>query len=341
MQVHYLYVGTGEIPIVLLHDDYTSAVFFQDFMLALAQSGDYQVYAPDLRGFGNTEALPIDATHGISDFTYDLYAFTDTLKIDRCHLFGWGLGGAIAMQFLIEQPERIRSLALQAPISPFGFGGTRGAEGEPIWPDFAGSGAGDANTDFVENLAHHEEGNKGIAPRSCLHDFIFHPSYRPEAAREECYLAGMLHTKVSIYNYPGDVATSNHWPYIAPGKHGVENAISPKYLNLSRLPQISPKPPIIWIRGNDDRMISDRSLFDLGYLGEIGVLPYWPGSEAYPAQPMLQQTRHILKQYQANGGDYLEIVYEHCGHAPHIEKQQELLILYSGFVRDYCQSSLA
>jgi pimeloyl-ACP methyl ester carboxylesterase len=49
-------------------------------------------------------------------------------------------GTAVAMQYAIDHPAKVGGLVLEAPISPFGFGGTRDAEGTPCWPDFAGSG---------------------------------------------------------------------------------------------------------------------------------------------------------------------------------------------------------
>ena len=47
----------------------------------------------------------------------------------------------------------LATLTLLAPMSPFGFGGTRDAEGTPCYADFAGSGGGTAAPDFVKRVA--------------------------------------------------------------------------------------------------------------------------------------------------------------------------------------------
>jgi pimeloyl-ACP methyl ester carboxylesterase len=34
---------------------------------------------------------------------------------------------------------------------------------------------------------------------------------------------------------------------------------------------------------------------------------------------MISQTRAVLDQYAAKGGTYKELVFENCGHSPHLE----------------------
>jgi pimeloyl-ACP methyl ester carboxylesterase len=100
----------------------------------------------------------------------------------------------------------------------------------------------------------------------------------------------------------------------------MNNAISPKYCNLSGFAQIAPRPDILWVRGADDQIVSDTSLFDFGYLGRVGAVPGWPGEDTYPPQPMVAQTRAVLDAYRNHGGQYWEEVVADCGHSPHIEK---------------------
>jgi pimeloyl-ACP methyl ester carboxylesterase len=75
------------------------------------------------------------------------------------------------------------------------------------------------------------------------------------------------------------------------------------------------KPPITWVRGDRDAIVSDTSFFDLAYLGQLGAVPGWPGAQACPPQPMVAQTRAVFERY----GPYREAVYAGCGHSPHIE----------------------
>jgi pimeloyl-ACP methyl ester carboxylesterase len=152
-----------------------------------------------------------------------------------------------------------------------------------------------------------------------MRQFYFKPPFKPEPEREEVYLSSMLSTRTGEDNYPGDLTSSQNWPGLAPGERGVNNAISPKYCNLSGFASIEQKPPVLWVRGADDAIVSDESLLDFGNLGRLGAVPDWPGEEVYPPQPMVSQTRAVLDAYAARGGQYREVVLPNCGHSPHIE----------------------
>jgi pimeloyl-ACP methyl ester carboxylesterase len=86
---------------------------------------------------------------------------------------------------------------------------------------------------------------------------------------------------------------------------------------------MEPKVPILWVRGSHDLAVSDTAASDPGFLGRMGLLPGWPGEEAYPPQPMVGQTRAVLEQYAADGGSYEEVVIEDTGHVPFLEKPDE------------------
>src|SRR5579859_8131444 len=100
-------------------------------MLALPEP--YRPMAIDLRGFGDTDDEPIDATRGLRDFSDDLAAAIEALHEDAVHLVGWSMGGGVVLQYLVDRPgaHRVASLTLVDPVSPFGFGGTKGVDGAP------------------------------------------------------------------------------------------------------------------------------------------------------------------------------------------------------------------
>jgi pimeloyl-ACP methyl ester carboxylesterase len=332
LEVAYLETGNGETPIVLVHGNTSSSLFFQDFMLALAATNRYTIYAPDMRGFGDTQVLAINATRGMRDFSDDLSSLAQALGLTTFHLFGWSMGGNVAMQYAIDYPGTLRTLTLQAPGSPFGFGGTKGPEGAPIWPDFAGSGGGTANPEFVQRLGRGDRGSEQFSPRTVMNTFYFKPPFRVDPDREEIYVTSLISSKVKEGIYPGDMTPSNNWPNVAPGNQGPNNALSPKYLNQGMFAVIEHHLPVLWIRGADDQIVSDTSLFDFGFLGQLGAIPGWPGPEVYPPQPMIAQIHTVFKNYQANGGHYREVILPDCGHSPHIEKQEEVFKLFTKFV---------
>ncbi|MFC9618886.1 hypothetical protein ACFTXM_02415 [Streptomyces sp. NPDC056930] len=82
--------------------------------------------------------------------------------------------------------------------------------------------------------------------------------------------------------------------------------MAPTHFRIDDLHRIDPKPPIGWIRGTDDLIVSDTSLFDLAHLGALGAVLGRPDAEHCPAQPMLAQTRHALDHYAATGSHVRE-----------------------------------
>ncbi|MCA9696378.1 MAG: alpha/beta hydrolase, partial [Myxococcales bacterium] len=215
----------------------------------------------------------------------------------------------------------------------FGFGGTKDVRGTPCYADFAGSGGGTANPQFVELMAAKDTGSdQQASPRNVMNAFYWKPPFRPEPAREDAYLDGLLATATGPDNYPGDMNPSANWPNVAPGTRGINNALSPKFCNQGGFADIGHKPAVLWIRGADDQIVSDRSMFDFGVLGEFGVVPGWPGAEVFPAQPMVSQMRAVLERYKQNGGEYNESVILDCGHGPHIEAFDQFMTLVDEFL---------
>jgi pimeloyl-ACP methyl ester carboxylesterase len=313
-------------PVLFVHGNVASSRFFEEILAALPSH--YRGLAPDLRGFGRSEPKPVDATRGMRDLSDDLYDLMKGLGYARdrkVHLVGWSLGGGVVMQYAIDSPEEVASLTLISPVPPYGMGGTKDLTGTPCWPDYAGSGGGLADPEFVRFL---ERGlgddpknpDDPSSPRNVMNATYFKPPFRVSREREEILLSEILGTKVGDYNYPGERVPSPNWPKVAPGRWGIVNAFSPKYCDLSAFAEIDPRPDVLWVRGADDRTVSDTSAADLAYLGKIGVVPDWPGEEVCPPQPMVSQTRAVLEEYAAGGGGYREQVFADCGHSPHIEK---------------------
>jgi 3-oxoadipate enol-lactonase len=69
---------------------------------------DFRILRYDLRGHGGSDTTLGDYTIGI--LVQDLRTLLDSLQVQKTHLVGLGLGGAIAQAFAIEQPERVDRL---------------------------------------------------------------------------------------------------------------------------------------------------------------------------------------------------------------------------------------
>ena len=309
-------------PVVFIHGNVSSAIFWEETMLSLPS--EYRALAPDLRGYGDTEAVPIDATRGLRDWADDLHELVETLALPPFHLVGWSMGAGVALQYTLDHPATVRSLTLMSPLSPFGFGATKDTAGTLTYADAAGSGGGTVNPDFLQRLKDGDRSEDSpTSPRATMNTFYFKPPFRAAPDREEAFVSSMLSTRTGEDFYPGDLTPSANWPGMAPGPRGINNAMAPTYCNLSAFASLAAPPPVLWVRGADDQIVSDTSFFDLGFLGQLGAVPGWPGAEVFPPQPMVSQMRAVLDQYQANGGHYWEKVIPDCGHSPHVEKAAE------------------
>lgn len=305
-------------PILLLHGNFSSGFWFQDLMTRLPGR---DCIAPDLRGYGETEALPIDARRGAKDWSEDLGSLIDRLELEKVHLLGWSAGAAAAMQLMLDRPDSVRSLTLLAPVSPYGFGGTKDRTGTPVYSDYAGSGGGIVSADFVHALVSNDMSMDSLfSPRNVFRQSYVTPPF--VFANEDQLLSSALMQTFGDRSYPGDSQTSGNWPGVAPGIWGPLNALSPKYFDSSGIVHVERKAPVLWVQGGQDRIVSDRSMSDLAVLGELGYIPGWPGSDHFPAQPMVEQTRCVLDSYQRHGGTYEEFIIEGAGHTPHIEQPQ-------------------
>jgi pimeloyl-ACP methyl ester carboxylesterase len=138
----------------------------------------------------------------------------------------------------------------------------------------------------------------------------------------DVFVESMLSTRLGDDFYPGTSVPVDGWPGVGPGDRGVLDTLAPTNLRLDALSTVDPKPPVLWIRGTGDVIVSDTSLYDFGHLGALGVVRGWPGPDAYPAQPMIAQTRAVLDAYAAAGGSYREVALENSGHGPHLDRPQ-------------------
>jgi pimeloyl-ACP methyl ester carboxylesterase len=334
LRIHYLDGGPGDgEPVVLIHGNLATGRFMEGIIESLPPG--YRGIAPDMRGFGDTEPKPIDATRGLRDWSDDTRSLVESLGIDQpVHLVGWSTGGGAAARFLVDHPGHVRSLTLIDPVSPFGFGGTKDNEGTPCFDDYAGSGGGGVVPEFVERLAAEDESEESpLSPRNVINSSYWSAEHREPKEREDLLLAEVFKTTIGDDGYPGDLTTSENWPGIAPGTRGILNALSGKYCRWDDIAAAEPKPPILWTHGTADIVISDTSAWDMGNLGQLGLVPGWPGPDVFPPQPMIGQIRAVLGSYEAAGGEVRMELIEGAAHGPHFDHAAEWQAIFLQFLQ--------
>lgn len=324
---------TGINKVLFIHGNASSAVFWKSTMETLPEN--FEGFAVDLRGYGETEDLTIDATRGFGDFVDDIIETLDYYNIKKCHVIGHSLGGGIVFSLLAESADRFLTATLVNPASPFGFGGTKTIDGQPCYADFSGSGGGIVNSEFARLIEAQDrtESNPQASPRVVMNSFYWKPPFVP--ANIEELLSSLLTQKIGPTRYPGDFVDSENYPFVAPGIHGPINASSPKYLGktIEKFIATRHKCPILWLRGCDDLIVSDNSFFDFGTLGKLGYIPNYPGDAVYPPQPMISQTRFVLDKYLELGGNYAEVELENTGHTPFIESPEIFNAHFHAFLK--------
>ena len=107
------YEKDGEgTPVVLVHGGLWDSRMWDDQFPALAERCLAVRY--DLRGYGRSDRPTTEYSH--SD---DLAGLMTKLKIKQAAIVGLSMGGAIAIDFALEYPDRVSALVLAAP----GLGG--------------------------------------------------------------------------------------------------------------------------------------------------------------------------------------------------------------------------
>ncbi|MGI8550322.1 MAG: alpha/beta fold hydrolase [Dehalococcoidia bacterium] len=119
VRMHYCEAGQGPERVLLVHGFQASGRIWQPVQQRLPAR--LHSIAVNNRGAGETTAPADESQYGCKPFADDLYELVDSLAWEAFTLVGHSMGGATAMQFAVDHPDRLKGLVLLDPAPPDGL----------------------------------------------------------------------------------------------------------------------------------------------------------------------------------------------------------------------------
>jgi pimeloyl-ACP methyl ester carboxylesterase len=111
VRIRYLDHGEGE-AVVLLHGFALSAEVNWGLTGLLGTlPHEYRLLALDQRGHGRSDKPHDPESYGM-EFVEDVIRLLDALEIERAHIVGYSMGGALALRLAADYPDRVRSAVI-------------------------------------------------------------------------------------------------------------------------------------------------------------------------------------------------------------------------------------
>jgi pimeloyl-ACP methyl ester carboxylesterase len=107
LRMYYEVFGTGR-PLVVLHGAYMTIETMGEIVPSLAESR--QVIAVELQAHGRTADIDRPLTY--EHMAEDVAALLRHLGIEQADVFGFSMGGGVALQLVIRHPEVVRKLVV-------------------------------------------------------------------------------------------------------------------------------------------------------------------------------------------------------------------------------------
>lgn len=112
IEMAYKIFGTG--PAILLINGYSAPLDFWDPLLINKLASNHTIITFDNRGIGNTSSG--NKEFSIPQFAQDTVGLMEALKIDKADILGWSMGGMVAQELTISNPDKVNKLIIYASI---------------------------------------------------------------------------------------------------------------------------------------------------------------------------------------------------------------------------------
>ena len=127
LRVYYETYGEGGTPLLLLHGGLFD-IEQQFAPLLPGLSAGRRVIAVDFQAHGRTNDIERPLT--IPDLTADIVAVLSQLGLSRVDVFGFSVGGAVALTLAVEHPQLVRKAIISS--TSFARDGDRGGNAEVV-----------------------------------------------------------------------------------------------------------------------------------------------------------------------------------------------------------------
>lgn len=175
--------------LILVHGNMSSSVHWQIAMEQLAT--DYRIYAPDLRGFGDSSYnRPLNS---LLNFAEDLILWMDAMNLRDAFMVGWSTGGGIIMELAAERPDLVRGLVLLDSVGIKGYPMFRkDANGKPIYTQLLSEREEIAKdpVQVLPILTAYQQKNKPLL--RAIWEGVIYNKHMPDEADYDLYLDAML-----------------------------------------------------------------------------------------------------------------------------------------------------
>ncbi|KAM7276402.1 hypothetical protein ACFE04_018268 [Oxalis oulophora] len=117
INMHVASIGSG--PVILFIHGFPELWYSWRHQLLSLSSLGYRCIAPDLRGYGDTDAPQSPNEYTVFHLVGDLIGLLDSLQIEQVFLVGHDWGAYVAWYFSLFRPDRVKALVnLSVPYLP-------------------------------------------------------------------------------------------------------------------------------------------------------------------------------------------------------------------------------
>jgi pimeloyl-ACP methyl ester carboxylesterase len=131
LNLHVVSAGKGPV-VLLLHGFPDTHAVWRKQIGALAEAG-FHVIAPDLRGYGESDAPAAVEAYAIEQLRNDIVGLLDALGIDKVRLVGHDWGAAVGWQLCMYAPQRVERFAALSVGHPGAYANAGAAQRLKAW----------------------------------------------------------------------------------------------------------------------------------------------------------------------------------------------------------------